>query len=310
MSGKGFEDWGRESGQLLNANLEINFQEIAEYLPNELLPLLLQRDAQFTGLTADQQFFNENGFIVKKNFIPHDLIDEYVRLRRRLNLGRDVFPDYWSHLDYRVFRDLFCSKEMNNLLLEVMGEPMGLHLLLTHFRSLERGWHQDDYLNPHYLSGRYVGVWMAMDDVPESSGPFECIPGSHRWPILRRELVKQLVVEHARDDNTMEWAIVAEYHVNKAVERMIEQTRSSIFKFLGNKGDVLIWSGLTMHRGSLPQDPDIVRPSLIGHMSSLARRMDFDRNITRHEGGGYFWEFPQHRRTLSPVDTDRMFANR
>ena len=38
-------------------------------------------------LTRDQEFYRQNGFLIKKNFIPHDLIEDYMALRQKLSLG-------------------------------------------------------------------------------------------------------------------------------------------------------------------------------------------------------------------------------
>src|SRR5438552_11002670 len=78
----------------------------------------------------------------------------------------------------------------------LIGEPMMLHLALTGWVSTERTWHQDDYLNPAHVAGWYAAVWMALDDnIHSDSGPFEYLPGSHRWPTLRRDKVISFLTE-------------------------------------------------------------------------------------------------------------------
>jgi hypothetical protein len=75
------------------------------------------------------------------------LIDEYIELRRKLNLGDGWFSTTTPHLNYSVIRDICCFRELHYLLVDLLGEEMGLTFSLNGFKSSERGWHQDDYLN-------------------------------------------------------------------------------------------------------------------------------------------------------------------
>ena len=81
---------------------------------------------------------------------------------------------------------------------------MCLSLALTGWVSTERNWHQDDYLNPPDVDAWYVAAWLALDDIPSGSGPFQYVPGSHRWPAIRGDKVRlgieaQSPVDQARD---------------------------------------------------------------------------------------------------------------
>ena len=54
-----------------------------------------------------------------------------------------------------------------------------MHLNLTGWVSTERNWHQDDYLNPFINS--WYGRLVALDKISADAGPFEYVPGSHKW---------------------------------------------------------------------------------------------------------------------------------
>ena len=155
------------------------------------------------------------------------------------------------------------------MLVDLVGEELGMHFILAGFESSERGWHQDDYLNPEDTFGRYAAIWMAMGDIDPDSGPFEFVPGSHKWPCMRRDKVKSLVIPEARSTGGHEWAIVAEYAVNRSVEQHIKETDSKTEQFMAKKGDILIWHGKLMHRGSTPKNPDLLRPAMIPHYSNI-----------------------------------------
>jgi diketogulonate reductase-like aldo/keto reductase len=308
VSMAGYENYGLESGKLVDPSYIPHFLEISQPFSDNMVPLLDQNAVSLRGITADQQHWRDHGYVIKKNFIDHGLIDEYLEIRRKLNLGSGPFPDITPYLNHSVIRDICCSRELNYLLVDLLGEELGVHFLLADFKSTERGWHQDDYLNPADTMSRYAAVWMAMGDVDPDSGPFEFIPGSHKWPCLRRDKVQALVAPEARETGDHTWAVVAEYFVNKSVDAHIKETGADVAKFIAKKGDILIWHGKLMHRGSIPINSKLLRPGLIAHYSNVRSRRDFGAEITRHNGGGYFWEFSTLGRPLTEDTFPRIAA--
>ena len=306
MAGRGgYENVGIEMGHLVDPAHTPHFLELAEPYPDQLELLLNQSNVALKGITDDQQFWRDNGYLIKKNFIPHNLIDEYNVIRERMNLADGPFPSITPYLNHCTIRDICCSRELHHALVDVIGEEMGLHFILADYVSTTRGWHQDDYLNPQDTYARYCAVWMAMDDIDPDSGPFQLVPGSHKWACLRQHLVKQLIIPEQRDTGGHHWAVAAEYHVNKAVERYIEETSSQIETFHAKKGDILIWHGKLMHRGSIPNNKDLTRPAMIAHYSNVRNRRDFSNEITRHGNGAYYFEFSAHGRPLTEDVFDR-----
>ena len=76
-------------------------------------------------------------------------------------------------------------------------------------------------------------------------------------------------------------------------------------QFDARKGDILIWHGKLMHRGSIPKDPTILRPALISHYSNIRDRRDFGNEMLRHGDGGYYWEFSSLGRVLAEDQFER-----
>lgn len=296
---QGFENYGKEAGVLVDPDRIPDFLELSEPF-NEAQSLLLdQQHVRLKGITPDQQHWRDHGYVIKRNFLSHDFIDEYNEIRRRLNLGSGPFTSITPYLNHSTVRDLCCSRELHHLLVDLLGEEMGLHFILADYVSTTRGWHQDDYLNPEDVYGRYCAIWMAMDDIDPDAGPFEFVPGSHKWPVLRNSKVKSLVIPRVREDDNHHWAVAAEYLVNKSVEDYIDRTGSRVEQFHARKGDILIWHGKLMHRGSIPKNPDLLRPAMIAHYSNVRNRRDFGAEITRHLDGGYYWEFSDLGRPLT-----------
>jgi hypothetical protein len=301
----GYENYGLEANNLVDPHYIPSFAELSEEYPDESSPLLDQKTTKIGGITEDQQFWRDHGYLIKKQFVHHDLIDEYIEARRKLNIGPGLFPDCHPHLYLSVIRDMCCSRDLHYLLVDLLGEEMGLHFSLNGFKSSERGWHQDDYLNPESTMARYVAVWMAMGDIHPDSGPFEFIADSHKWPCLRREKVRAFIKPEIRYHENNEWIISSEYFVNKAIETHLIETGAKVLQFNAKKGDILIWHAKLMHRGTIPNNPNLLRPALISHYSNVRDRRDIGNEITRHGDGGYFWEFSSMGEVLSPDKVSR-----
>lgn len=270
-----------------------SFDELTEAYPETKCPYLDQPSVSHEHFAPHQRYWAENGYLLIKGLIDPSTCDEYLALREQLALGRGGFPSFTPYLEHEVLRRMFCSAELNSMLTDLIGEEMGLHFNLSPFQSTERGWHQDDYLNPQGTFGRYAAVWIAVDDVPADSGPFEFIRGSHKLPAVSRSKVIEYLKPEFRPDarNLQDWTGRAPMFVNPAYFYKFTLDKMPSTKFVGKKGDVLIWHSRLIHRGSPPASKDAIRPGVIGHYSAIRDTRWFGGNIRRHGGGGYYWHF-------------------
>src|SRR5215207_6861725 len=94
MGGKmGYEEYGFDAGLLIRPDYIPSFAELSEQYSEVHSPLLDQTSPRLKNLTPDQQQWRDYGYVIKRNFLSHDLIDEYVRLRDELGLlGHEIFP--------------------------------------------------------------------------------------------------------------------------------------------------------------------------------------------------------------------------
>jgi hypothetical protein len=235
-----------------------------------------------------QHHWYHNGFIILKDFIPENLINPYVKLRAPM--GNKGWPDCIPYMRHSEIRDLCLYGKLVQVLNALIGAEMGLHLNLTNWVSTERNWHQDDYLNPGFINGWYLAVWIALDDIDQDSGVFQYVPGSHKWGrTLTSEKVRQFLSEGV-DKNNPDWPKISEDYVHTACEQEIELNGGKIMDFVPDKGDILIWHSRLMHRGSKPINPDLQRKSIIAHYSALKKRKDMP-NRKQHSSGGWYFEF-------------------
>jgi ectoine hydroxylase-related dioxygenase (phytanoyl-CoA dioxygenase family) len=263
-----------------------SFSDLTEHLDPDTLPWLDQPSVDVAGLTPEQAQWRQEGVVTLERFLPDDLISAYVARRGREPIIGWVSPTCYEHV--WELRALALYRPLTQLMRDLVGEEMMLHLALTGWISSERAWHQDDYLNPPGVNGWYAAVWMALDTIHPDSGPFEYYPGSHRWPLLRGEKVRSFMSDEdrAEQDSPNRWPRITERYVIPAVEQEAARRGAPTQQFLGKRGDVLIWHGRLMHRGRKPDVPLMERRSLITHYSGADHRRDMP-NRTEQDGSVY-----------------------
>jgi hypothetical protein len=272
----------------------IRFGDLSEMPDNNLLPKLDRPGIDVDTLTPDQADWVQNGVVIKRRFIPNELLDPYIARRAAFRPGTTWAASGWPHghcyEGIPELRDVALYPPLMGLMQDLIGEPMLLHLALTGWISTEREWHQDDYLNPPFINTWYAAVWIALDTVTPEAGPFEYVPGSHRWPLLRGEKVRSFLTEEELEriepsSGRNEWPKYSERFVTAAIDEQITLSGLPIVPFFAEKGDILIWHSRLMHHGSKRQEgwltdaeggvhPKFPRKSLITHYSGIHHRPD------------------------------------
>jgi len=261
-----------------NPGPDVTFADISDYPPDEVVPWLDRADVDESTLTPHQLEWRRDGVVTLRGFIPDELTEPYIKVR-----AAETNPAAWmtpsSYMHILEMRDLALYPPMMAVMKSLLGEALILQMCLTAWVSSERDWHQDDYLNPHFVNSWYTAVWIALGDIHPDSGPFEYIPGSHRWPLMRGEKVRRFLTEEelarrSPETGVNHWPRFAERFTTPAVAAEIAARGGEVVPFLGKKGDVLIWHSRLMHRGSLPKIPWMERRTLIAHYSAAAKRPD------------------------------------
>ncbi|WP_297491348.1 phytanoyl-CoA dioxygenase family protein [Acidocella sp.] len=261
---------------------DVLFADISEIPPDEALPALDRESLDNAGLTPDQREWRENGALVLRGFLADDITEPYIR--RREAFGE---PAGWMecapymHVD--EMRQLALHPPLMAKLKELIGEDMMLHLCLTNWITSQREWHQDDYLNPSFVNCWYAAVWIALGDIHPDSGPFEYIPGSHRWPLMRGDRLRALLGPQGEE---LHWAKFSERISSPAVNYEIARRRAPVRAFTAKRGDVLIWHARLMHQGAKPKVPGMERRSLIAHYSGVNHRPDMGEDYRVKDENG------------------------
>lgn len=261
------------------------FDDLSEQPDEALLPPLDRPGLDEAALSPVQREWRRDGVVVLKNLIPGELIDAYLRVREQhSDVGGWLCPVPYMHL--KEIRDLCLFKPLSDTLGGLFGDRMGLHLNLTGWRSTGLNWHQDTCFNPDFLNSWHCAVWIALDEIHPDSGPFEYVPGSHRWAVTRQRRIHAYLQpdEAARPD----WQKTAERFMAPAFEREIQRSGAPVKQFLARRGDVLVWHPALVHRGATPKDPTLLRKAIISHFSAVSRRVDMPHVTTTEDGAPYF----------------------
>ena len=260
------------------------WEDIVVQLDDKLVPEIDRKNSCDSRLSKRQKQFKEDGFLILPKFIDNDLIDKYCQIRESLPLS-----GYQSSTPYMFvdeIKDIALSKELSGVMEELIGEPMGMHLNLTGWTSTERDWHQDEYLNPPCVNGWYISVWIALDDISPDAGPFEYVPGSHDWDLVRRNKVLEYLKPKERISNS--WPKYSERFLSNLFNEQVTKKGLETQKFIAKKGDVLFWHSRLMHRGTKPNDSSLLRKSLICHYSGINHRPDMPLKKQYKNQGYYF----------------------
>jgi hypothetical protein len=253
----------------------ITFGDFTETPPDDLLPWLDRAGVDEAALTAAQREWRQDGVVTLRGFLPDEVTEPYIR--RRAALGK---PNGWftatPYMHILELRDLALYPPLMAVLASLIGRQMMLHLCLTGWVTTKRDWHQDDYLNPEHVNAWYAAVWIALDDIHPDCGPFEYVPGSHTWPLMRRHLVRGLLTPEeaergSRQTGDSVWPQLAERFTTPAIEAEIARRGEPTVPFLARRGDVLIWHSRLMHRGALARVPGMERRALICHYTAAGR---------------------------------------
>ena len=299
-----FELYGRAEGRvqappgttilphtLVRSDRMPSFADLTDDYPDHLVPPLDRETIDETKLTWNQIHWRRFGFLPLPGLIPQATTQAYLDFRDRQNIGLGGLENTVHGGTAPEILDIGCFPALADAIREIFGEDLFFNFSLSQFTSTERDWHQDDYLGSPTIYARYCAAWVAVDDVHPDSGVFELIPGSHRWPGLRGHKVKDFLAPEAREwlgrpGEAAHWGTLSESYTTPALEAEIARRGLPSQFFQARRGDVLLWHGRLVHRGTRPATPGMRRPALITHYYPADEAPG--REFARHKGGGIY----------------------
>ena len=213
----------------------------------------LLASSQFGRWSAEATALHEQGFCVLNLEEPafldsiHTVINELEPLlAEQLSQwesgegGPPRLQDGWQH--HPAIRRLALEPMILDLLRQLYGrEPFAFQTLNFAVGS-EQPYHSDAIHFHSYPLGFMCGVWIALQDVQEDSGPLIYYPRSHRLPYLSAESMGLDPEQVAAEPHPQRFF---QEHWHAAVRRRGYQRK----RFLPKQCEVLIWHANLLHGG-------------------------------------------------------------
>ena len=109
----------------------ISWTDIAEDAPSDnMLPPLDRASVNEDALSPAQKHWREEGYLILRDFIPHDIIDAYCKVRERLK-APGGWDDETPYMEVKEIRDVCLYGPLAETLEALIGEPMVMNLNLT-----------------------------------------------------------------------------------------------------------------------------------------------------------------------------------
>lgn len=163
-----------------------------------------------------------------------------------------------AHRKSDAARSLVDDEGLRGVLELIMGRRPQLFQTISFARGSRQSAHSDAFHMMTEPPGYLLGVWVALEDIAEDSGPVFYLPGSHRLPYVMTEDL----------DLGKPSPLLTADKGRAYVERMRSVVGSAGIdpkSFTAAAGDVLIWHHNLLHGGSAIERPGATRRSLVAH---------------------------------------------
>jgi ectoine hydroxylase-related dioxygenase (phytanoyl-CoA dioxygenase family) len=182
-------------------------------------------------------------------------VNEHDQLYRVVNL----------HLAIDALASVFSDNEALPVCDRFFDQPATLYTSLYYERGSEQALHRD---TPYFCTrpaDRYLGVWLALDDVDAGNGPLRVVPGSHRLPPIDvAALARKLFPDPASIPSISDPGWNA---YQAAVQQQCDEHGMSHREVHVRRGDVIIWHPQMFHGGSPHLTRERSRRSLVMHVT-------------------------------------------
>lgn len=223
-------------------------------LPAEIRRMAEELHAQgFTTFQFPDAEFDRVAESIKQSL--HDRYDwgQYDRIGFERGLGLRL-QDAWE------FNPEVRRIAVNRTILDLLGLFYGRRAFPFQTLNFPVGTQQHFHTDSVHFSSvpeRFMcGVWVALEDVTEESGPLVYYPGSHRWPLYTNEHIGNMAAGNGVQTQSVYeplWeALVAAHGIEPVY-------------FLPKKGQALIWAANLLHGGAKHRDKTRTRWSQVTH---------------------------------------------
>jgi len=243
-----------------------DFAHLPQSRRNFDMEKLMQTDF-FQNLSEENQqsakSFDENGFLVLRNFISSETADqinhEIDKLIHEGTLkfrygGKLMFAIHHSE----IIRNLGNNQKFLEFLSVLMDGDAKLFQSINFINGSQQKTHSDSIHMTTYPLGGLLGAWIALEDVDEKNGALHYIPKSHKLPYF---------LNSDYDNEGTAFRIGKKSYVayEEFLENKVKELGLKKEVFRAKKGDLLIWHANILHGGEPHLDKKRSRKSLVYH---------------------------------------------
>lgn len=207
---------------------------------------------------SDRQTFDQQGSLVFDTGIPEDVIDRARADASASIASRPYDPESPNRIQdawraSRAVHDIAIAPRVLDVLRAAYGRAPLPFQTLNFEVGTEQQAHADTVHFNSKPAGFMCGVWVALEDIDEASGPVFYLPGTQRWPELTP-------VDWDAPPGTEHYDRYEAHVAQQVAEAGIEPVPAVL-----RKGQALLWAGNLLHGGSPRLDPERTRHSQVTH---------------------------------------------
>ena len=247
-------------------------------------------------LQAVKEYYHEHGYVVVRNVFSDQTCDHaresferevksydgFIYRQATANPERHVLSSSGHMLNsilnvhalhpnnFGDFRSsgtaIVTSQKLQNIFRAIESDDAKL-VQSMYFEGNPSTWaHQDTYYLDSEELGRMSGIWIAAEDIAPGAGRFYVYPGSHRIDMDKNGGDFDIAFNHDRYKQL----------VLDIIEKFGLKCRAPALQ----KGDVLFWSGKTIHGSLETTTPELSRSSFTAHyIPAETRFLQFQKRI-------------------------------
>lgn len=222
--------------------------------------------------------FMRDGYVVVRNALTREYCDSLLQdinafkqrnaelIAKNVNDHGHLYRVSNLHLAVPSLADAFASLAAPFEICDrFLSTQTSLYTSLYFERGSEQSLHRD---SPYFTTrpvGKYMGVWLALDDVDGGNGPLMVVPGSHLLPPIDLEgMARELFVglDAIPAMSAEGWTAYQE-----AVKKQCADLDMLPQQLHVSRGDVVIWHPELLHGGSVHNSRERSRRSLVMHVT-------------------------------------------
>lgn len=214
------------------------------------------------------EFYEKHGFALIENAVPEKDLSAYENKWLQENGNKSDFTGWGNdkaYMEIDEIKDVLCSAKINDFFMSV-DIGVALHVSKTDWAPSFKTWHID--ANHRHDEGpkNYVGSYVSLGDTDINSGPIQIISGSHKWDLDYRGTL----------------TTPSSMFKHEELEQKRIEEDADVITILPSRGDVFVWHGRAVHRGTEPNNPKIPRKGIVAHYCNRLVAEEYVKNAGGH----------------------------